>query len=605
MVEVSAGGALPQLPAGVVRMAVFVRLFGLLRPYRAQIILMTAAAILVAAASLAPGLIIRWFIDRVLLPGHKLAQGQFVSGLWITVGLLTGIGFVTRLLSYIQMKYSHLVGQRLVLAVRTRTYEHIQRLSLKFYETRRTGEIMSRLTNDVEVLDRLASDAVTDLVVSMLRLVFALGILFWVSWKLTLVAFLPLPILGWFIKVFVFRIRGVYRKIRERLAEINAKLSDNLQGIRVIKSFSMEDYEAERFYQESERYYQMSARAIELFTRFFSSVNFFTATGQAIVLGAGGWLIYKGQLTVGDLTLFVFSWLQPYLYQPLQSLARTFDTVLRALAAGERIFELLDTEQDVRDKPQAAPMPRIKGQVEFCDVSFGYDEAGEVFRGINISARPGERIALVGRSGAGKTTIINLIPRFYDPTQGQILIDGVDIRDVQQESLRSQIAMVLQDTFLFNGTIRENILYGRPDASDEEMIAAAKTANAHEFIMSFPGQYEQEIGERGIKLSGGQKQRISIARAVLADPRILILDEATSSVDTESEILIQEAMERLMRNRTTFVIAHRLSTVKRADQIVALAGGRIAETGRHDELLESGGVYAEMYELQFSPDLTG
>jgi ABC-type multidrug transport system fused ATPase/permease subunit len=259
----------------------------------------------------------------------------------------------------------------------------------------------------------------------------------------------------------------------------------------------------------------------------------------------------------------------------------------------------------VRDLPEAAPMPRIKGHVVFRDVSFGYGDAGEVLSEVSIEARPGERIALVGRSGAGKTTIINLIPRFYDPTRGQILIDGMDIREVQQESLREQIAMVLQDTFLFNGTIRENILYGRPDATDEEMIAAAKMANAHEFITSFPGGYEQEVGERGIKLSGGQKQRISIARAILADPRILILDEATSSVDTESEILIQEAMERLMRSRTTFVIAHRLSTVKNADKIVALDHGRVAEIGNHEALLDHGGIYAEMYELQFSPELTG
>jgi subfamily B ATP-binding cassette protein MsbA len=381
---------------------------------------------------------------------------------------------------------------------------------------------------------------------------------------------------------------------------MNAKLQENLSGIRVIKSFAQEDKEYGSFSEDAEQFYGIRVRVIRLMSIFMPTTELMVELGGAALLAYGAVLAILGHVSLGTVVAFV-AYVGMF-YMPVRNISQVNDTIQRALAAADRIFELLDTEPDLADAPNAIEMPEIKGKVTFENVRFKYATGEEVLSGINIHAEPGQIIALVGRSGAGKTSIVNLIPRFYDPNDGRILIDGIDVKTVTQQSLRAQIGIVLQDTFLFNGTIRENILYGRPDATEEEVFEAAKAAHADVFITEMPNGYDTEIGERGIKLSGGQKQRMAIARAILADPRILILDEATSSVDSESEYLIHKAMDRLMEGRTTFVIAHRLSTVKHADLIVTLEHGKIVEVGDHKSLLEQDGTYSQMYEAQYRLD---
>jgi subfamily B ATP-binding cassette protein MsbA len=394
------------------------------------------------------------------------------------------------------------------------------------------------------------------------------------------------------------QVRPLQRATRERLGEVSARLQDNLSGIRVIKSFSQEERESGRWSELVGQHHGAQVTALNIWGRYNPALALLNGLGGVLVLGVGARMVMAGQLTLGE--LFAFLSYVAMFYQPIRALVNVSETLQSALATSERLFEILDEVPDVRDAPDATALPRLQGHVIFHNVSFRYGTGEEVLSGIQLEARPGELVALVGRSGAGKTTLVNLLARFYDPTGGHITVDGYDLRTVRQRSLRAQIAMVLQDTFLFNGTVAENIAYGRPDAGPEEIERAARLANAHGFIDELPEGYDTQIGERGVKLSGGQKQRLAIARAVLADPAILILDEATSSVDSESEMLIQQAMERVMRGRTTFVIAHRLSTVKHADKIVALEEGRVAEVGDHASLLGQGGVYSQLHEIQYA-----
>jgi ATP-binding cassette, subfamily B, bacterial MsbA len=397
---------------------------------------------------------------------------------------------------------------------------------------------------------------------------------------------------------FMGRVRPLQRVTRERLGEVSARLQDNLSGIRVIKAFSQEERESRRWRELVAGHHGSQVAALNIWGRYNPALALLNGLGGVMVLGVGARMVMVGQLTLGE--LFAFLSYVAMFYQPIRALVNVSETLQSALATSERLFEILDEVPDVQDAPDARALPRLQGHVVFHNVSFSYGTGEEVLSGIELEARPGELVALVGRSGAGKTTLVNLLARFYDPTGGHITVDGYDLRTVRQRSLRAQIAMVLQDTFLFNGTVAENIAYGRPDAAPEEIERAARLANAHSFIQELPEGYDTQIGERGVKLSGGQKQRLAIARAVLADPAILILDEATSSVDSESEMLIQQAMERVMRGRTTFVIAHRLSTVKHADKIVALEEGRVAEVGDHASLLRQGGVYSQLHEIQYA-----
>jgi ABC-type multidrug transport system fused ATPase/permease subunit len=414
--------------------------------------------------------------------------------------------------------------------------------------------------------------------------------------RLALLVLLPVPILAVSLRLFNTRIRPVYRRVRARLGDINAQLQDSLSGIRVIQAFVQEEQALARFANESQNYYQARVEGIRYWATFFPAIRFVAAMGTVIVLGAGAVMVVDGSLTLGTLVAFL-SYIVSF-YEPINRLTEVDNIFQEAIAAGERIFELMDETADIQDAPGAVELPSTRGEVDFEHVHFRYGSGDKVLHDVTFHMAPGEVVALVGPSGAGKTSIANLLCRFYDPIHGWIRVDGHDLREITLASLRCQTAVVLQDTFLFNTTIRENLLYGRPEASDEEVFAATKAAYAHEFIEQLPQGYNTEIGERGVKLSGGQKQRLALARAILADPRILILDEATSSVDAEAEYLIQQALDAVLEGRTALVIAHRLSTIRNADKIIALEEGHIVEVGDHRELMERGGLYSQLYQRQ-------
>jgi len=581
----------------------FARLIEYLKPYRKSVAIGVASNLWVGLIALIPPLVYgKSITDRVVLNyTHETDAARFHLLMVSTLVQMAVYGSSSFMI-WVRTRTMHILGERILLDLRKHVYERMQGLSVSFFDNRQTGEIMSRVTNDSEVVEEFITHAADTLISDAIRLVAMCLVMFWVCKTLALIAVVPIPIL--FLLAFRFskKVRPVYRLVRQRLAEINAKVQENLSGMRVIKAFAREDYENANFKRDTEAFYDMRVKAIKMWTSFFPSVDILVRTVSVLVWVVGAAMIIHGVHGVTMGTLVIFTMYMGMFYEPVRALAQINDTIQRSLAAAERIFEIIDEEPSIADADDAIALPRIQGRVEFDHVDFGYGGEEEVLSDICIHAEPGQIVALVGRSGAGKTSIVNLIPRFYDPSAGRILIDGFDVKYVTQESLRRQVAMVLQDTFLFNGTVRENIRYGRLDATDEEIIEAANAANAAEFIDEMPAGYETEIGERGIKLSGGQKQRLAIARAILADPRILILDEATSSVDSESEYLIHRAMDTLMEGRTTFVIAHRLSTVKHANQIITLEKGCVAEIGDHKTLVDNEGVYSQMYAMQFRLD---
>lgn len=570
-------------------MKVFLRLLKYLRPYWHWVVMSTISLLLLTILNLLPPLFQKQIIDDVV--GRRL-----LNRLPMLILALISVYALTRLLNFVEQYLRHVLGERFILDFRVLLYDYLQRLSISFFENQQTGEIMSRITNDVNALEDFVTHSVGFLIVDLLRLVGTAVILFALDWPLALLTLLPVPILAVAMRLFNTRVRPIYRQIRDRLGDINAELQDNISGIRVIQAFGQEQHELDRFTQRSTRYYEERVRGIRYWATFFPAMGFVASLGMVIVLGLGAYRVFTGALTLGGLVAFI-SYVTSF-YEPINRLVQVDNTVQQAIAAGERVFELLDTAPEIEDAPDAMELPPIQGAVAFEGVSFRYGTGDEVLRDVSFEMRPGEVVALVGPSGAGKTSIANLIPRFYDPVRGRVTVDGYDIRKVKLASLRRQIAVVLQDTFLFNGTVRENLIYGKPDASEEEMIAAAKAACAHEFIVNLPQGYDTEIGERGVKLSGGQKQRLALARAILTNPRVLILDEATSSVDAEAEYLIQQALEKVLEGRTALIIAHRLSTIRHADKIIALEDGRIVEVGGHSELLARGGLYSQMYRRQ-------
>lgn len=529
----------------------------------------------------------RWFesYDPTIVTLVFLAV-SFILMHTLHSGIMLSHGFITSEL-----------GQRLIYDMRNQLYGHIQRFPLKYFENTKTGDIMSRLMNDVNSLEQAIVGPVITFITDMFKFGWILYFCLRLDWQLTGIALFVCPFISLCTYNFGKRIRKIFRSLRDKTAELNSLIQDNISGIRVIAGFAKEAEEMERFRSKNYENYNLYVRILKLVSALRPIVDLITETGAVVVICLGGYKVLQGQLSAGTFVIF-FPYLQ-MMYSPITGLTRFYNQVQRAIASTERIFEILDTPCELKDAPHAIDLPPVRGIVEFRHVSFMYNQDMEVLTDITIHARPGQMIAFVGHSGSGKTTLTKLIPRFYDPTKGDIFIDGYNIKDVKLQSLRRQMAMVLQETFLFNDTVKANIAYARPDAAEKEIEDAARAANAHDFIMELPNGYDSIIGERGVKLSGGQKQRIAIACAILANPRILILDEATSSVDSETEQLIQNAIYRLIKNRTTFVIAHRLSTILHADLIVVLEKGRIVETGLHHELLAYGGLYKKLFEMQF------
>ncbi len=577
-------------------MSVLKRLLLSLRPYLWTLVLIAVVLFAQAGVELLPPLFQRQIIDGVIAHRDLAPLGWLLGGMVLTYAVLRGINVADQYLR-------HALGERFILDLRVKLYAYLQRLSLSFFERTSTGELMSRLTNDVNSLEDFITHGSTLTTVDLVRLLSTGVMLFLLDWRLALAVLVPLPLMAAGLRWFNKRVRPMYRQVRARLGDINAQLQDSLAGMRVIQAFGQEEAQLERFSAESRAYYQARVRAIRTWATFFPVFRFIASMGPILVLGVGAWLIVGERSSLGTLVAFL-SYTTAF-YEPLHRLTEVDNMIQQALAAAERIFELLDTLPEVQDAAGACVLHEVRGEVRFEDVHFRYGDGDEVLHDVEFTIAPGEVVALVGPSGAGKTSIANLLSRFYDPVHGRVLLDGHDLREIALACLRRHVAVVLQDTFLFNTTVRDNIRFGKLEATDEEIVAAAQAAHADEFIRQLPDGYDTEIGERGVRLSGGQKQRLALARAILADPRVLILDEATSSVDAEAEYLIQQALQRVLEGRTALIIAHRLSTIRNADKIIALEGGRIREVGDHRELLRQGGLYSQLYRRQVEMAVAG
>ncbi|NLF86623.1 MAG: ABC transporter ATP-binding protein [Lentisphaerae bacterium] len=564
-----------------------------LASYWPRLILGVLAMLGATAAGLGVPLVLKDIFDKVIVARDPAP----LSGLTLRFLGLTLAGLV---LGAARTNVMHLLGQRFVLKMRMECFRHLMTLGLDFFANERSGDIMSRISNDVGAVEDLVVHASDDVITNVVHVIGATFFLFALDWRMALIALAPLPLFIGMLWTLTHYIRPVFTRIRRELGDINARLQEHLSGIHVIKAFAREEAETAYFEESSRAYWRSNCKSIWMWSTFFPMLSLVTSVGLVVLIwyGARRSVTQTAAAAMTPGTIIAFLRYMQDFYHPIGALARVQNVVNRSLAAVARIFELLDTRPSVADAPGAADLPPIEGRVELRGVAFHYGTGGDVLRDISVTAAPGEVVALVGHSGAGKTTLVNLIARFYDPTEGAVLIDGRDVRTVRQASLRRQIGTVIQETFLFNTSVRENILYARPEAGEAELIEAARGAFAHDFIQKLPKGYDTVIGERGVRLSGGERQRLAIARAFLANPRILILDEATSMVDTEAEQVIQQALGALMRGRTTFIIAHRLSTVRGADKILVIDGGRIAEAGDHATLMDRHGRYYAMVSHQ-------
>lgn len=570
------------------------KFFSYYKPYKGLFFLDLLFAMGAAAVTLVLPLIVRYITTTVVyFPGQAAMETILKLGL-IMLGLVLAEGFCNFFIGY----YGHMMGAKIEYNMRSEIFAHYQKLSFTFYDNQKVGQLMSRVTNDLFDISELLHHGPEDVIISIIKFVGSFLILSMINWKLTLIAFAFVPVILVYALILNKKMKHAFKQNRVKIAEINAQIEDNLSGIRVVKSFANEEIELKKFKRGNDRFLSAKKNSYQYMGTYNAGVGALTTMVTIAVLVGGAVFITQGTVKIPDLVTFLL-YINNFT-EPIKKLVTFTEQFQNGYSGYERFLEILDIDPDIKDRETAVPAEKIKGDIAFQNVSFRYEDSTEkVLNHINLDVKAGTYIALVGTSGAGKTTLCSLIPRFYDVTGGAVLIDGHDIRDYQLKSLRNQIGIVQQDVYLFAGTILENIRYGKPGASDEEVMTAAKRANAHEFIMSFPEGYDTDIGQRGVKLSGGQKQRLAIARVFLKNPPILIFDEATSALDNESEKIVQQSLEKLAHNRTTFVIAHRLSTIRNAEKILVLSEEGIEEEGTHEELLQKDGIYHHLYEMQF------
>lgn len=566
------------------------RLLQYIRPYLKRLGLAIVCIVVAAACNLYLPWIIKDMVDKVLADKDMVMLYVICVSI-VVVFLIRGIFY------YGQSYLVSYIGQKVVIDVREVMFRKFQRMPMAYFDKHQTGETMSYITNDVAAIQSALVDQLIEMVTEGSILIGSIAMMIYLDWKLSLLTLVVIPLVGQAMKVFGRKLKRNGTVIQERAADITSLLQESISSIRVVKSFVREDYEIKRFINQNILNFQAAMKNVQLTSLLTPTVEFLAAVSVTFIVGFGGYEVVNGQMTAGALVAFLTYAVN--LANPVKRLARVYGNLQRAMAAVDRVFAVIDMPEPISDKEDAKSLPKIQGHVEVKNVTFGYKEGVNALENVSLDVKPGQMIAFVGPSGAGKSTIANLIPRFYEINGGSISIDGYDIRDVKLDSLREQIGIVPQETMLFSTTVMENIRYGRLDATDEEVIEAAKAANADSFIRELPQGYDTPIGERGLNLSGGQRQRMAIARAILKNPQILILDEATSALDTESEKIVQAALDSLMVGRTSFVIAHRLSTIFNADQIYVIDGGRIKEHGTHEELLQQGGLYSHLYNIQF------
>lgn len=571
-------------------MTLYLRILSYIKPYMHRLIFAMFCTIMAAAGNLYIPWIIKDMIDEVLADKN----GTMLN--WIAASIIA-IFVVRGLFWYGQNYLMSYVGQSVIIDIRAAVFKKLQRLSVSFYDKNKTGTIMSYVTNDVNALQSAMVENTIEMITEGFILIGSVVAMIYLDWRLTLFTVCTFPVVLWFMEFFGKKIRKTSGRIQECTADITSVLQESVASARVIKSFVREDYEVDRFDVENRANFRANMKNAQLMAILTPVVELVAAIGVTMIIWYGGNNVINGTITAGSLVAFLTYAVN--ISNPIKRLTRVIGNIQKALAAAQRVFMIIDMPEEIAESRDAKQLPEVSGKVEFQNVSFAYDDKGNVITDLSFSVKPGEVIAIVGPSGAGKSTIANLLPRFYDVNKGDIKIDGHSVREVTLDSLREQVGIVPQETMLFNGSVYNNILYGRLDATKEEIEAAAKAANAHDFIMQLTDGYETKLGDRGVNLSGGQRQRIAIARAILKNPRILILDEATSALDTESERVVQEALDRLMVGRTSFVIAHRLSTVKNADKILVLEKGNLVESGTHDELLALDGLYAHLYKIQY------